>query len=44
MIQESKPPVYECGHVLGQHIPDPNQLFAWPCRACTCREYREVRK
>jgi hypothetical protein len=28
-----------CGHALGVHVPDPQMLFAWPCRACSCREY-----
>lgn len=35
--------VCECGHNLGQHPPDPNRPFAWPCRACECNEYREVK-
>jgi hypothetical protein len=33
----------ECGHDLGVHIPDPNRLFAWPCRICSCPAYKEVR-
>lgn len=33
--------VCECGHDLGVHIPDPARPFAWPCRLCECREYRE---
>lgn len=35
--------VCECGHNLGQHPPDPDRPFAWPCRACECNEYREVK-
>lgn len=34
--------VCECGHVLGSHPPDPRRPFAWPCRACSCSEYKEV--
>lgn len=30
-----------CGHDLGQHPPDPQRPFAWPCRACGCSKYRE---
>jgi len=33
----------ECGHQLGVHIPDPNRLFAWPCRVCECREYKKAK-
>lgn len=29
-----------CGHELSAHPPDPNRLFAWPCRACDCDEYK----
>lgn len=31
-----------CNHELGVHIPDPLRPFAWPCRLCGCREYREA--
>jgi hypothetical protein len=30
-----------CGHNLGQHPPDSQRPFAWPCRACGCTKYRE---
>lgn len=30
-----------CGHDLGAHPPDMNRPFAWPCRLCDCREYRD---
>jgi hypothetical protein len=35
--------VCKCGHDLGVHPPDPQRPFAWPCRLCECREYREVK-
>ena len=30
-----------CGHNLGQHPPDPNRPFSWPCRACDCQEFTD---
>lgn len=33
--------VCTCGHDLGVHLPDMNLPFAWPCRLCDCREYRD---
>jgi hypothetical protein len=32
-----------CGHNLGQHPPDSQRPFSWPCRACNCTHYREVK-
>lgn len=31
----------KCGHNLGEHRPDPNRPFAWPCAVCDCDEYDE---